>query len=251
MSLSSDCVLDQLPVELLHALFDYFTTSDIFFTFFNVSNYLNCIVSSYSNHRIHCRSIQRSHFRLICEHVRAEQVISLILSDANDTPGLSKLFFTYFRMEQFIRLQSLTLLEIEHNSLQSIFSDLHKLTRLRALSFNGQTARYEHSPQGPPSSFVVKDEDIRPLSQLNRLHLTNCTMLPLTTFPHLRHVKIEGCFANEFQRILQHASKLISLSVNVNLSRSIFKFSLSNNRLRELRLKIKSKLRKLERKSAC
>lgn len=241
MSISTYCLLDRLPVELLHTIFNYFTTTDIFFTFFNLSNYLDSTVCSYPNHHFHCRSIRRSHFQLVCQHIRPEQVISLVLSDANDTPSLSKLFFTYFRMEQFIRLQSLTLLEIEHDSLDSIFPNLHKLAQLRAFSFNYQLIRCEYSFQNPQNSFVVKDDYIKPLSQLNRLHLYNSILLPLTNFSYLRHVKIEECFAHEFQRILQYSSRVTSLSVNVNLSNSVFNFILPNNRLRELRLKIKSK----------
>ena len=237
--MSSYCLLDRLPVELLHALFDYFITPEIFFTLFNLSNYVNSTVYSYPNHRLHCRSIGRSHFRLICQHLQPEQVVSLVLSDANDTAGLSKLFFTYFRMEQFIRLQSLTLIEIEHASLYSIFTDLHKLKNLRSFSFNNQTVRYENSLQTVSSNF--RDDHIRSLCQLNRLHLSNSTLFTLSAFPHLQHLKVEECFGNEFQRILQHTPRLISLSVCMNLSGSKFNSLLGRSQLKELRLRIKSK----------
>jgi phage-related holin len=85
-------IFDQLPAELLHTLFTYFFASELFLTFYNINDYVNATLQSYSIYQLDLKS----HFRRICRYVHPEQVISLILSDSNDTPGLSELFFSRF-----------------------------------------------------------------------------------------------------------------------------------------------------------
>jgi hypothetical protein len=134
--MSDYCVCDRLPAELLHTLFNYFSASELLFTFHNVSDYVDVTLQSYPAYQLDFQSISKSHFRRICRHVQLEQVISLVLSDGDDTPGLSEVFFSRFRIEQFIRLRSLTLIAIEFNSLESIFANLSQLHELRSFSFD-------------------------------------------------------------------------------------------------------------------
>jgi hypothetical protein len=101
-----------------------------------VNDYINAILRSYDTYHLDFKSISMSHFRHIYRHIRPEQVISLTLSDGDDTPGLSSLFLSRFRIEQFIRIRSLTLIQTEFNSLESIFANLHQIHQLRALSFD-------------------------------------------------------------------------------------------------------------------
>ncbi len=63
----------------------------------------------------------------------------MILSDNKDTPGQSQLFLSHFKIDQFINLQSLILIEIENKSLETILIYLNKLQHLRALSLKSQT----------------------------------------------------------------------------------------------------------------
>jgi hypothetical protein len=141
--MSDSRVFDQFPIELLHILFNYFSTSELIFTFHNINDYVNTSLQSYSYYHLDLKSISKSYFRYICQYIRPEQVISLILSDGDDTPGQSQIFFSRFQIEQFIRLRSLTLIEIEFNSLELIFTNLHKLDQLCALSFDDGSIRYQ------------------------------------------------------------------------------------------------------------
>ncbi|CAF1270549.1 unnamed protein product, partial [Rotaria sordida] len=54
---------------------------------------------------------------------------ALILSDDQYTPGQSQLFLSHFQIDEFINLQSLTLIEIERKSLEIINEHLYKLNR--------------------------------------------------------------------------------------------------------------------------
>ena len=115
---------DLLPVELLHTLFTFFFAHEILLTFSGVSDHLDAVLLAYSASQVDFQSIRRTHFDLICHRIRSEQVISLAISDDGNTPGLSELFFSRFRIEQFTQLRSLTLIEIEFESMKSIFPNL-------------------------------------------------------------------------------------------------------------------------------
>lgn len=235
------CVLNQFPVEIFYILFDYFTSDEVFRTFFNINDYIDSIIDSYPNHRLHLKSIRKSEFDLLCSHIQPEQVISLILSDDDNTPGLSALLLSRFRLEQFTRLQSLTLIDIECDSLKSIMSNLHKIDHLRAFSFSEGSIRCIHSQQQCSGSFDVPDTFIQTFPQLNRLQLQN---VPNVTFPslsNLRHLKIEECSPRDLKVIFEHASQLRSLSTCLQLPKRNFNVPIPENRLIQLDLQIKSK----------
>ena len=240
------CLLDQLPVELLHNLFDYFVIHEILFSFSNISEYINSIIQSYSNHRFHCISIRKSHFNFICRHIRPEQVISLVLSDANDAPGLTRLFFSHFRLEQFIRLRSLTLIDVDFDSLEAIFAHLDNLKQLRALSFNEQSIRYPYSCRVQPTTFHFTDIHMRILSRLNRLHLSNDTTFTSISLRQLRHLELDKCVNSEFERIFQLLPQLRSLSGCLNLREANFDLTIHPNKLSDLRLEIQGKYIRLQ-----
>jgi hypothetical protein len=239
--MSNSCLCDQLPVELLQTLFNYFSASELLFTFHNVNDYVNATLQSYPDYHLNLKFISKVHFRHLCCYVRPEQVISLTLSDGDDTPGLSELFFSHFRIEQFTRLRSLTLIEIEFNLLESIFANLHKLDQLRVLSFDDRSIRYQYMPEIQPVPYDRWNINMSVLSRLNRLHLNNGTMLTFAPFPHLRHLKLEQCSDDELQTIFQHTLQLKSLSVCLNLHWSNFELIIPPNQLTQLSLEIKSK----------
>ncbi|CAF1332468.1 unnamed protein product, partial [Rotaria sordida] len=99
---------------------------------------LNDAIKSYSNYRLNFKSILRSNFDLICQHILPNQVKALILSDDQHTPGQSQLFLSHFQIDEFINLQSLTLIEIEKKSLEIINEHLYKLNRLRSFLFKSE-----------------------------------------------------------------------------------------------------------------
>jgi hypothetical protein len=92
--------LDQFPIEIYLRTFEYLWAHEILYSFHDMSVYLNNILSSYNNYLINLESIRKSHFDLICRHIRPEQVISLIMSDKIDTPNQSQLFRSFFSIDK-------------------------------------------------------------------------------------------------------------------------------------------------------
>jgi hypothetical protein len=154
---------DLLSVKLLHTLFTYFLAHEILFSFAGVSDHVDTILLSYFAHRLDLKSIRRVDFDFLLHRIRPEQVISLTLSDDVDTPGQTELFLSRFRIEQFTHLRSLTLINIEFESLEAIFSNMDKLKQLKVLSFTDHT-----------------------ITQLNRLDFSDGTNLAKTPLTNLR-----------------------------------------------------------------
>ena len=239
--MSRCCVLNRFPVEIFYFLFDYFATHEIFHTFFNINNYIDSIIRSYPNHRLHLKSIRKSEFHLLCSHIQPEQVISLTLSDANDTPGLSRLFLSRFRIEQFTRLRSLTLIDIDIHSLKSILLDLHKIDHLQAFSLNEESIRNFFPPNVSSESFHFTDSCMQTLSQLNRLELHKATTVLSLSLSNLQHLKVARCSSIELDVIFRHATQLRSLSTCLYLPEQDFDILIPQNQLIELTLQITGK----------
>ncbi|CAF4606555.1 unnamed protein product [Rotaria sp. Silwood1] len=218
------CTLDQLPVELLHTLFTYFSSSELLYTFYHVSDYVIASLQSYSSYQLDFKSISKSNFRCICRHVQPEQVISLTLSDSNDTPGQSELFFNRFRMEQFTRLRSLTLVEIEFNSLESIFLNLSKLHELRSFSFDAYSIRHIYGVMDLNSikkleqiNNMLRNTYAQVFPQLNYLCLNGDWVLDTIPLPNILHLKLEHCPLDKLATIADLAPKLRSLDACVDV----------------------------------
>ena len=106
------CLLEILPVQLFHAIFSYFWPDEILFTLNNITRYIDVVLVSYTNYRVDFKSIQKSHFDLVCRTISLDQIIYLRLSALDNTPNQCELFFTYFRIEQFSNIRPLRLTNI-------------------------------------------------------------------------------------------------------------------------------------------
>ena len=126
--------LDALPVELVHHLLNYFSAHEIFYTFHNVTSYIDAVLLNYADYRVNFKSISRTNFDLICQHIIPSHVIALTLSDNEMTPGLINLFLSRFQITQFTQLRSLTLIEIGLDFWENIVSELTALKYLQSFS---------------------------------------------------------------------------------------------------------------------
>ncbi|CAF4280501.1 unnamed protein product [Rotaria sp. Silwood2] len=210
----SQILFDQLPVELVHSIFNYLLGNDIFYALFNLSPYLDFIIVNYDRYCLNFNSCHKSQFDFVCCHIRPDQVVSLTLSDANDTPDQSKLFFSYFKdIEHFVRLRSLRILQIDTNSLKSLCIGLSQLKLLSSLEFT-----VVHSVSEQFNNAIVQL-----FPQLNRLVLYDARHLTATTttpqpFSRLRHLTLGECWFVHLQRISHLAPNLTSLDITVQES---------------------------------
>ena len=91
-----------IPVEILLSFYDV-----------SVSVYVDSVLITYSACQLNFKFIHIDDFDLACHQIRPDNVMPLTLSDNPYTGGQSRLFLSYYQIEQFYRLRSLKLINIE------------------------------------------------------------------------------------------------------------------------------------------
>ncbi|CAF5043864.1 unnamed protein product, partial [Rotaria sp. Silwood1] len=178
-----------------------------------------------------------------CKHNVPDRVIGLILSNDEDTPGLAELFLTYFQINQFTHLQSLTLIDIGPQLWENIIQNMVELKNLRSF-FYTQPSRIN-----PWISDIIGNDldqldshlfDIYSpiLPQLCRLRLTHGDFLSSIQFPQLQHLILERSSVDIVKHISSVAAQLKSLQTKFILNNSTTKFIYPSTQLKRLALEI-------------
>lgn len=112
--------LQFLPVEILHHIFDELDVQTILFSFRNTCRQFRAVVNSYDRYVLNFQSISKPDFDLVCHLIDPSRVTSLILSENSETFDQIKLFLSYFQLQQFNRLRSLSLFISDEEQLKII-----------------------------------------------------------------------------------------------------------------------------------
>ncbi|CAF3479990.1 unnamed protein product [Rotaria socialis] len=205
MSKSNLSSLLTLSVELVHVIFDYLDTRTILLSLGYVCPRLRAITNTYERLILNFRSISKSDFHHMCRIVRPENVISLILSNDDETPGQIELFLSLFDTRQFIRLRSLTVFAIEDDNLNRILN--HAIHN----SLISLSIERSHSSNHPSTTLnILSSAMSRPT-----LRKFKCTIDWLLSdsfiWPresNIKHLTIDRCTYKQFCTILRHLSQL-------------------------------------------
>ncbi|CAF0718638.1 unnamed protein product [Adineta steineri] len=127
MSVEQDSLFCILPVELIHLIFRHLDTQTIVHSFRLVCKRFHNMVDMYDEFDINFKSVLKSDFHYVCNVIPPENIKLLTLSDDDETPGQTECFLSRFHIEQFTKLRSLTLLEIDDRCLSMILKDVHRL----------------------------------------------------------------------------------------------------------------------------
>jgi hypothetical protein len=181
-------------------------TNEILNSFLNINDYLNNVILSSNDSFINFNSILRPLFDLTCRYLRPNQVISLVLSDSNDTPGQFQLFLSRFSIEQFVNLRAITLIDIDDDS-RSLFVGLDQIKCLTLIQINPK-CHYRYVNILPElTRLVVKCDDI--------VYFEDPTFITRNRFPRLRHLSLIYCSCFQLKHVFRYASMLISLNVSI------------------------------------
>ncbi|CAF3550412.1 unnamed protein product [Rotaria socialis] len=116
--------LDILPVELIYHILNFLDTHTILLSLRYVCKHFYVISNVFNQCKLNLNSCRKSDFYRFCRIINPLNVISLILSDDDKTPGQIGLFLSRFNLKQFNHLRSLILLEIDDSNLNVILHDL-------------------------------------------------------------------------------------------------------------------------------
>jgi len=239
----TDCLLDIFPVELIHHLLNYFSAHEIFYTFTNVSFYIDNVLLIYSSYRLNFESIKKKEFDLVCQRIIPNQVISLTLCDNENTPGQVELFLSRFQINQFTRLHSLTLIDVAPDFWEPIVTKLVELKNLRSFFCHFSDRADSWSSKIPSDDVHQLDMNLFDsyspiLSQLNRLKLAHGEFFKSVQFPYLLHLIIETCSVDTIKYICRVAPRLKSLDTGFRHEKSSAELVLPFGQLNRLVLRI-------------
>lgn len=225
-------LLNRFPVEILHNIFDYLWCDEIIYSLFNQNEHLDEIIRQYSSHRWNFLLIQKSRFDHVCRIIPVDRVIFLRLSDDLVTPGQSKLFLSYFSLQQFIRLRSITLHQLEHDSLNLALTQLIELNELRSVSIF-RTDTKDNSLLRIPSEVLLR---------LNRLTVGSALRFELSIpLENLRYLTVERWDIKYLGEILSKLPQLTFLDVDLEVGASKISDLRISSPLCCLKLKLASK----------
>jgi hypothetical protein len=117
--------LETLPVEIVHRVFDNLDAHTILSSVRGTCRRFQALVNSYDRFILNFKQISRPNFEHICCLIEPQNVISLILSDDHKTLYEIEVFISRFHNEQFSRLRSLTLIEIQESHLEPLLKHVN------------------------------------------------------------------------------------------------------------------------------
>ncbi|UJR22859.1 hypothetical protein I4U23_025888 [Adineta vaga] len=128
---------DTLPIEILHQICNYLDCETIFFSLRSVCKRFYSVANSYHDYNFNFESISKENFHLLCQMIPFQQVVSLTLSNKDQTHGQISLFLSLFNLNQFTRLRSLKLLHIAPDHLNVLLTLISQVP-LTSLSIHCQ-----------------------------------------------------------------------------------------------------------------
>ncbi|CAF1239976.1 unnamed protein product [Adineta steineri] len=191
----------RLPVEIICIIFDYLPAHEILLAFSGINPFFDTILSTYLGYQFDFKSILRSHYDLVCSRIPPNQVISLTLSDLDDTPGQTQLFFSRFRITDFNRVRFLTLVNIEPASWKHIYPYVRNMDSHHRLII------------------VSTNVDLLPYAEVlfhsSRLQINIASQLQTQQhLPRLRSLTVSQSSIAELMTICASATQLTSLKVH-------------------------------------
>ena len=130
--------LELLPNEIFMECFQYLTATEIFYSFDQLNYRFHTLIRNISLY-VNFENIRKSMFDRFCNTLLVDssikgQIISLQLSN-NDTCGQIQTFLSFFSLNDFSNLRSLTLIDTEKDNDNQIKIMLPYLSNLRYLSY--------------------------------------------------------------------------------------------------------------------
>ncbi len=195
-----------LPVELIHQIFDYLSTIDILQSFSNLNYYFDNILSNYNRYHVNFQSCLKRSFHRIYSRLQSNQILSLVLSNKDDTPNQFQLIFFQWSIEELSHLRAITFIAIE-NDLLFKFIDTFNNENLQSLTIIPGYYSEKKLPKDSLKKFLVQ--------RLERLDVYNANASCINTQSryYLKSLTVHDCEIIELQEILSSMPILQSLQV--------------------------------------
>lgn len=193
-----------LPIEILHNIFDYLDIKTISQSLRCVCNQLYKVIATYNRFKLDFTSSTNFNFELIFERIPPEDVISLTFSVGTEKQFDSiHLFLSLNGIQRLTRLRSLTLLDVNSVHLDQLLQHIN-IQSLVSVSIRLQEEN--HAVLLPLLSTVISQPHFRKLCLTGYRGITNTLTWPINCT--LRCLTIQECTFEEYNIILQKCSLL-------------------------------------------
>ncbi len=205
--------LETLPIELIYRIFDHFDGQMIVLSLRHVCKRLDAVIDTYFHrniYKLNFDGMTKSDFVRVCHLIQPKNVISLTLSNQRTTAGQISLFLSFFLIERFTRLRSLTLLHINDQHLKHILK--HAVTcPLIALDIQEKDTYKRSSTTDDLLSTIIERPDLQNLTLTLTEHGTDQIKWP--TSSNIQHLTLYSCHIKYFPIIFRCFSSLQTLSI--------------------------------------
>jgi hypothetical protein len=208
VSLISTASFSTLPPELIYKIFVYLDAQTIVRKIRCISKRFYRIVNNYDEFNFNFTSILKCDFLLLCNYIQHDKIISLTLSDNDQTPGQIQLFLSLFRLNQFTRLRSLSLLEIDDCYLNIVLKDMKKL-ELNSLIIHTERDYSEDNTNRDDLLSVMSLPTLQKLVFKMPNFLMSSITWPIES--KIQHLEITCQQLNDYYNIVRHFPNLRTL----------------------------------------
>ena len=211
---SNESIL-QLPTEVFHLLFDYLDPETIFNSIAPVCQMIRERVNSYNRLKLRLSHIRQAQVKFLAQVIQPSNVISISLCVNNKKdPSNVNLFFSSYAFDQFVRLRSLKLIQINGWQFDQFFDHIipYQLKSL-AIVFSSEWIDQIHRTIQQIST-VISQIGLENLD----LTLSNGTLSDETALKSiaivLKRLKIAHCTFEQFHLILSSCFNLKTLIID-------------------------------------
>lgn len=117
--------IERLPVELCYRIFDNLDVETIIFSVRPVSKLFESIVYNYDRYDLNFTLMSKLHMNVLSRLINPSNVLSLTLLNNERTSNQIETFISFFSSEQFTRIRSLTLFNIDTSQLNIILEKVN------------------------------------------------------------------------------------------------------------------------------
>ena len=236
----SNLSLLDLPVEILHRIFDYLTTQTLFLSLRGVCQQLHATVHTYDRYEFNFDAIRQFDSELVFELIRPEHIVSVVVSGAfRKQFDQIDSFLSIWGTKQLIRLRSVTLVEIVESDLSLL---LPTIDISLVVSLGVRCCTTHRNRTLPLVSTALAQSRLRQLHLIGLSELTKSLSWPAQC--SLQHLTIDNCNFQEYRSILQFCPFLQTIAMqycfmtNFGQPGSVVSFESSHPGLRSLTMTI-------------
>ena len=225
MPRTHSATLPDLPVEIIHRIFDSLDGTAVLLSVRNVCQRLRATVDTYHRFELDLTTISKRRFHQLLARIHPQHVTALTLNDVDDTPGQIGLFLSLIDIGLFTQLRSLSLKRINGPHL-CLFLEHARRCSLTSLTVDSLSLELSDRERiGEHLSSIIGQ------STFLRLRLQsdgNCNLVDELTWPaecKLQYLKLLFVTKVQMRDILLHAPDLQTFDLGIPMGSMFHRWS--------------------------